>query len=128
MSIEFEYGQAEISAFTESARAGVFSFDEAAVKAVVSSYDTMIQDLTALRVKFDKAQNVSGFGGFPSAAELERGFATKATDGISMLAKFMDAAMQMQEGLLRAAGQVTEADELSKRRIAALGREVTGRS
>ncbi|MGY0501444.1 hypothetical protein ACWZHB_23395 [Nocardia sp. FBN12] len=128
MTIDINYGQAQISAFTQSARAGEFAFDEAAAMSAVSLYDRMIQDLYALRDDFDNAQNVSGFGGFPSAQQLQQGFATKATDGINVLVQLIDAAMQMQEGLLCAANKVTEADDLSRRRIAALEREVGGQA
>ncbi|MFD4433944.1 hypothetical protein [Nocardia sp. NPDC058497] len=128
MTIEFDYGKAQISAFTQSARAGEFSFDETAVMAAVSLYDKMIQDLYALRDDFDKAQNVSGFGGFPSAHELQQGFATKATEGLNVLTQLIDAAMQMQEGLLCAANKVPEADDLNRRRIATLAREIDGQA
>ncbi|MFD3506123.1 hypothetical protein [Nocardia sp. NPDC058666] len=120
MSIEIDYGQAQISAFTQSARAGEFSFDPAAAMAVVSLYDNMVRDLIAVRRHFDEARRVSGFGGFPSAIELQEGFITKATDGLGVITQLIDAAMQMQEGLLRAANKIQEADVLNGQRLAML--------
>ncbi|MFE1592701.1 hypothetical protein [Nocardia sp. NPDC058705] len=125
MTIEIDYGRAQIEAFTQSARAGEFSFEPTAAMAVVSLYDKMIQDLTAVRRSFDKAQNVSGFGGFPSSVELQHGFATKATDGHGVITQLIDAAMQMQEGLLRAANKLQEADTLNGQRLAMLQPETT---
>ncbi len=128
MTIEIDYGRAQISAFTQSARAGEFAFDEASATAAVSLYDTMIRDLGILRKEFDKATNVSGFGGFPSALDLQRGFADKATAGLDVITQLVDAAMQMQEGLLCAANKITEADTLGARRIAMLQPDTDGQA
>ncbi|MFD3702826.1 hypothetical protein ACFWUP_06725 [Nocardia sp. NPDC058658] len=128
MTIEIDYGREEISAFTQSARAGEFSFDPTAAMAVVSLYDTMIRDLIAVRTHFDQASRVSGFGGFPSAQELQKGFADKATGGLEVVGQLIDAAMQMQEGLLCAANKFPEADALSGQRIAMLQRETDGQA
>ncbi|MFD3594884.1 hypothetical protein ACFWU5_19340 [Nocardia sp. NPDC058640] len=128
MSIEIDYGREEISSFTQSARAGEFSFDETAVMAVVSLYDTMIQDLLGLRQDFYDAQKAGGFGGFPSGLELQQGFAQKAADGIDVLTQLVDAAMQMQEGLLCAANKISEADTLNQRRIALLESAIGGQA
>ncbi|WP_446225783.1 hypothetical protein ACTWPB_12360 [Nocardia sp. IBHARD005] len=126
MTIEFDPGQAQISAFTQSARAGEFAFDEAAVMAAVSLYDTMIQDLMKVRVKTREAETVTGFGGFQSASDLQGGFSGKAAEGYKVIGQLIDAAMQMQEGLLCAANKVTEADALNQRRITLLEREIDG--
>ncbi|MDO3645678.1 hypothetical protein [Nocardia mangyaensis] len=126
MADRIDYGQAEISAFNDAARAGQFSFDPTAVDEVVGLYDQMIQGLTKIRHRLGGAVDGSGFGAIPSANELQQGFSNKAIEGQAVLGDLIDGAMRLQEAYLRAAGKFEDADALNSRRILLLSNELDG--
>ncbi|MGV9611361.1 hypothetical protein [Nocardia xishanensis] len=115
-----DFGQAAISAFNEAARSGTIHFDEQAVRDAVRLYNQMITGLVKIRDKLIRAQDATGFGGFPSGQDLQRGFSNKASEGITVVNQLIDGAMRLQEAYLRAGRLISEADQLNADRITRL--------
>lgn len=111
------YGQTQIAAFNESARAGAIQFDPEAVREAVRLYDQMINQFTKIRDKLGSLKDLQGFGGFPSGRELRDGFTNKATEGVEVMNQLIDGAMRLQEAYLRAGSLIAEADLSNAKRI-----------
>ncbi|MGY5281441.1 hypothetical protein [Nocardia gipuzkoensis] len=107
----FDYGRTEIDAFNSAARAGSIHYEESAVREAVALYDKMLVGLYAIVDRLKEATNASGFGGFESGKELQRGFSTKAADGIVVVQRIIEGVMRLQEAYLRAGGMISEADQ-----------------
>lgn len=116
-SANIKLGQAEIAAFNEAARSGSIRFEEHTVREAVQLYDQMIDGLTKVRTKLTRAQDATGFGGFASGQDLQRGFSNKAAEGIGVINQLIDGAMRLQEAFLRAGQLISEADQLNAGRI-----------
>ncbi|CAM4377691.1 hypothetical protein NONI108955_23460 [Nocardia ninae] len=108
---DVDYGQAEIAAFNAAAEAGTIEFDPAAVTEAVGLYDRMIAGLYQIRDRMRDAVFQTGFGGFESGLELQRGFCNKAADGINAINQLIEGAMRLQEAYLRAGNLISEADQ-----------------
>lgn len=109
--VDVDYGQAEIAAFNTAAGAGAIRFDPAAVAQAVGLYEQMISGLFTIRDRLQGAAQASGFGGFESGQQLQRGFSNKAAEGINVINQLIEGAMKLQEAYLRAAGQISDADQ-----------------
>ena len=108
-----DYGQAEITAFNEAARAGTIRYEEDVVREAVRLYDQMLVGLHNIRTRLMRAQEATGFGGFQSAVELQTGFANKAASGVDVLEQLIGGVMRLQEAYLRAGNMISEADQVS---------------
>ncbi|MET7771422.1 hypothetical protein [Nocardia sp. NPDC005366] len=121
-----DYGQAEIAAFNEAARAGTIRYDEGVVREAVRLYDQMIVGLQTIRGRLKRAQEATGFGGFQSSVELQTGFANKAANGIIVLDQLIAGVMRLQEAYLRAGNMLSEADQMSADALRFLAGEEAG--
>ncbi|WP_431969582.1 hypothetical protein [Nocardia sp. bgisy134] len=108
---QLDYGEAEIAAFNEAARAGLIHYEEAAVREAVGLYDAAIQSLLKVQERIRAATQATGFGGFQSGKELNDGFSRKAEEGIEVINQLVQGAMRLQEAYLRAGNLITEADQ-----------------
>ncbi|MFE6926085.1 hypothetical protein ACFVAV_34085 [Nocardia sp. NPDC057663] len=118
MAEEINYGQADITAFTQRAGAGEFSFEPDAARAAVQEIGIYISGLRTSRLEIAAGEQASGFGTLPSGTELQQGFRNKARSAGDAIDQLIQGAMQIQEGFLRAAGLIEDADDLNARRIA----------
>ncbi|APE34014.1 hypothetical protein BOX37_08555 [Nocardia mangyaensis] len=126
MAEKVNYGEADITAFTQRASAGEFSFEPDAVRAAVKEIDSYIHELIVSRGKIASGESASGFGTLPSGMELQLGFQNKARSAGSAINQLIEGAMQIQEGFLRSAGLIEDADSVSARRIALMASTVEG--
>jgi hypothetical protein len=111
--VNIDYGRAEIDAFNSAAGTGTIHYEESVVREAVALYDQMITGLTAIADRLRDAINLTGFGGFESAQQLQQGFSTKAADGIVVVQQIIEGAMRLQEAYLRAGGMISEADQIN---------------
>jgi hypothetical protein len=116
-----DYGQTQIAAFNEAARAGAIQFDPEAVREAVRLYSQMITHLTVIRQKLDTVKDAKGFGGFPSGLELRDGFVKKAAEGVDVIDQLIEGAKQLQEAYMRADKAISEVDKANADRTALLG-------
>ncbi|MFI5502343.1 hypothetical protein ACIA5E_25045 [Nocardia asteroides] len=117
MAEEINYGQADITAFTQRASAGEFSFEPDAARTAVNQISDYVEGLRQSLTQMSRGEEVSGFGTLPSGIELQQGFRNKAHSARDAITQLIQGAMQIQEGFLRAAGLIEDADDLSARRI-----------
>ncbi len=125
---QIDYGQSETTAFANAVSAGTLHFDENSTRQAKQLYDNLIVGLTKVRENLNGLEAFEGFGGFVSAQELQHGFSSKATDGISVISQLIDGAQQLQEAYLRAGGLITEADQVNARRLKAKQQELPNQS
>ncbi|WP_278261337.1 hypothetical protein [Nocardia sp. AG03] len=118
MAEEINYGQAEIGGFVQRSGTGEFSFEPDEARAAVREIDAFIKGLSASRLSIRNGETVTGFGTLPSGIELQEGFRNKANSAGNAINQLIQGAMQVQEGFLRSAGLLEDADDLSARRIA----------
>ena len=104
------YGQAEIDRFQKQAAAGTLHFDPAAVDEVVRYFDAVISELRGAQ-RDAATLFVAGFGGFPSGSELQQGLTWKLAETTTTLKVFIEGAIRIQEGFLRAGGRISDADQ-----------------
>ncbi|MFD6390966.1 hypothetical protein [Nocardia sp. NPDC060259] len=127
--VQLDYGQAQTAALTAAARAaGTLNFDPNAVDELVALYDRMVTGLQDVRVQLQAATRASGFGDIPTAQELAKGFAGKATDGIAVVDQLIDGALRLQEAFLCAGGRLEDADTVNSTRIRIAGAAAPGGS
>ncbi len=117
MADEINYGQADISAFVQAATNGEFSFEPDQARAAVKEIDAYIAELNESRFKIADGEGVSGFGTLQTGIELQQGFRTKAALGKAALSQLIQGAMQVQEGFLRSANLLEDADAVNASRI-----------
>lgn len=125
----FDYGQAAIAAFSEAA-AGIqgaeLKFDEDSAREVVRVLDVLINSLTTASEHLRSAANGQGFGGFASGQEMRDGFADKAVAGKQLVEQLIIGVMNLQEGFLRAAQLLPEADQLNAAALQRVAATVAG--
>ncbi|MEV0435638.1 hypothetical protein [Nocardia sp. NPDC050413] len=111
------YGQAEIGAFLNQVSNGEVRFDKNEALGVVAELQTLIEGVGASREEMANGESIDGFGTLPSGVELVAGFRNKATLGRDAFRQYIEAIMQVQEGVLRAANAISEADAINARRL-----------
>lgn len=114
---QIDFGQSDLKSFKDGVSAGTIHFDENAVREAAQLYDHLVLEIRGMRDKVDTVAHTQGFGGFASALELQQGFSNKLTDGVALLNKFIDGALQLKEAYLRAGGLLTEADQCNADRM-----------
>ncbi|WP_067839776.1 hypothetical protein [Nocardia lijiangensis] len=125
-STQIDYGQAQINAFNEAARAGVIHYDESVVREAVRLYDSAIQTFMSVRDRMQDGMTVAGFGGFQSGLELQNGFLNKAQEGIGVINQLIEGAMRLQEAYLRAGNLIEEADQINARALTVAANAIPG--
>lgn len=73
----------------------------------------------------ERLSEVSGFGGFDSARDLQAGFAEKGAATTEALMGLKEAALRMAAAYLHAGGAFEEADAMNRRAIGAAGEAQT---
>lgn len=111
------YGQTEIGAFLNQATSGEVQFDKDEALGVVAELQTLIEGVRLSRNEMQRGETIDGFGTLPSGLELVAGFRNKAMLGRDALRQYVEAIMQVQEGVLRAANAIPEADAINAGRL-----------
>ncbi|MFI1459415.1 hypothetical protein [Nocardia carnea] len=106
-----DYGQAQITAFSNAAAAGEIQYDPDVARQAAAEYQKMVNGLLEIRNRLRTATEPRGFGGFQSALDLQRGFGRKAADGLMVLDQLVQGAMQLQEAYFRSGNLIAEADQ-----------------
>lgn len=125
----FDYGQAAIAAFNQAAAGaqGVeLKFNEDSTREVVRVLSLLIGSLTTASSHLEAAADAQGFGGFTSGQEMRAGFADKAVAGKQLVEQLIIGVMNLQEGFLRAAQLLPEADQLNAAALQRVAAMVTG--
>ncbi|RMI32840.1 hypothetical protein [Nocardia stercoris] len=104
--------RADIARFLQAARSGSVSIDPDAARRCADLYTRQAEELRDLQQRLEAVSRPQphGLGGFFSATQLATGFARKARDAAALLDSFISASHLMQEGYLRCAGLLEEAD------------------
>lgn len=105
-----ETSRADIARFKEQVRSGEVQFDPAAARRCAEMYDHQADRLLYLQQRLEAAGELTGFGGFVSAQQLQAGFGHKARDAAALLSQYIEAAYRMKEAFLLSAGLFEEAD------------------
>lgn len=127
MDNQIDYGQSLIAAFNGAAGNEQFHFESAAVDKIVAKYQEFIDGAQTIKKHLVEAEHASGFGGIPSAQQLQTGFRGKASAAIVVMDQMVDGALRLQEAYLRAARRFADADSINTKRIAALTTGLEGR-
>ncbi|MET8800661.1 hypothetical protein ABZV91_30265 [Nocardia sp. NPDC004568] len=106
-----DYGQAQITAFSNAAAAGEIRYEPDVARQAAAEYQKMIIGLQEIRTRLQTVADPQGFGGFQSSMELQQGFAQKTVDGLAVLNQLIEGAMTLQEAYLRSGNLITEADQ-----------------
>lgn len=106
-----DYGQAQITAFSNAAAAGEVRYDPDVARQAAAQYQQMIIGLQEIRNRLQTVADPQGFGGFQSSIELQQGFARKTADGLSVINQLIEGAMKLQEAYFRSGNLITEADQ-----------------
>lgn len=114
---QINYGQAEIHAFANQVATGEVRFERDAALGVVAELQKLLEGVHDSRNEMKKGEDVYGFGTLPSGNELQDGFRNKATLSRDAFRQYMEAIMQVQETVLRAADAIPEADSINSRRL-----------
>ena len=109
--VNIDYGQAQIASFGNAAAAGEIKYDPDIARQAAAEYQKVIIGLREIRDRLNTATNWTGFGGFPSAGELQRGFNQKAVDGVAVLDELIVGALRLQEAYFRSGNLLVEADQ-----------------
>lgn len=107
--MSIEDSRTDIARFRRAA-AGSMSFDPDAARRCAAVYEQQAERLLQMRGRLEAAGEVTGFGGFVSAQQLQAGFAHKARDAAELLDHYIEAAYRMKEAFLLSAGLYDEAD------------------
>ncbi|QIS10220.1 hypothetical protein [Nocardia arthritidis] len=105
-----ETSRADIARFKAQVQSGGVQFDPAAARRCAQMYDNQAEQLHYLRQRLESVSDLTGFGGFVSAQQLQAGFGHKARDAAALLDRYIEAAYRMKEAFLLSAGLYEEAD------------------
>lgn len=124
----FDYGQSAIAAFNQAAGAqgAELRFDEDSAREIVRVLDLLVNSLTTATKHLQSATNMQGFGGFTSGQEMRDGFVDKAKAGQQMLGQLVVGVLNLQEGFLRAAQLLPEADQVNAAALQRIAATVNG--
>jgi hypothetical protein len=116
--LENVFGQVNVTAFNEAARAGTLRYERGAAEQAARMYEELAEGLIPVRNGLEQVAYKDGFGGFESGRALQKGFASKALDGVAVINQAIDTALCMKEAYLRAGGLTEAADEANRAIIA----------
>ncbi|WP_225727022.1 MULTISPECIES: hypothetical protein [unclassified Nocardia] len=105
-----ETSRADIARFKAQVQSGGVQFDPAAARRCAQMYENQAEQLHYLRQRLESVSDLTGFGGFVSAQQLQAGFGHKARDAAALLDRYIEAAYRMKEAFLLSAGLYEEAD------------------
>jgi hypothetical protein len=117
-----DFGQAEIGAFTtaaEEARGGSVVYDPQVAHEAKAEYDRLIHELEQAKRQAERLTELSGFGGFESAKQLQRGFERKAKEATIHIDKMIRACYEMQAAFLTTSSRYGDTDDQNAQAIRA---------
>lgn len=109
-----DVGQAQVTAFVNAATSGELKYEPGTAEKVVKIYDNVIHGLLHQRERASRLAKLSGFGGFPSAQELQTGFERKAMETVAYIDSLIESYYRMQYAFLLAGKAYPEADQRNR--------------
>ncbi|MFD3707507.1 hypothetical protein ACFWUP_30595 [Nocardia sp. NPDC058658] len=119
--LENVFGQVDVAAFNEGARAGTIRYERGAAEQAARMYDEMVAKLAPIKKGLEQVASQDGFGGFDSGRALQKGFSSKAIGGADVIEQAIATALGLKAAYLRAGGLIEEADEANRVMIARAG-------
>ncbi|MFI5719815.1 hypothetical protein [Nocardia sp. NPDC051750] len=118
-------GQGTATALYQQAVAGTFRMERGAAERCAAVYTRLVDTcLDQQLMDAKRLHEVSGFGGFVSAQELQAGFAAKGASVTDALLGIKEAALRMAAAYLQAGGAFEEADVMNSRALTVAGEAV----
>ncbi|MBL1079029.1 hypothetical protein JK358_31960 [Nocardia sp. 2] len=110
-------GEVAADGLFQQALGGTFRMDVAGARKCAANFLRFADALDPQIERAREAGSPSGFGGFDSAHQLERGFGDKATQLTTAVTGLRDSALRMAAAYLLAAGVITETDDHHSRAL-----------
>ncbi|MEU1524512.1 hypothetical protein ABZ413_20135 [Nocardia rhamnosiphila] len=113
-----DVGQGTANALYQQAVAGTFRMERGAAERCAAVYTRLVDTCVDQQASaIQRIYRLEGFGGFDSAAQLQKGFENKHVLTIQALSDLKEAAYRMAAAFLQAGGAFEEADEMNRRAI-----------
>jgi hypothetical protein len=117
-----DVGMSTANGLYQQASSGTFRLEADAARRCADVYTRFVETTVDPQLQVARDMHIaSGFGGFDSAQDLQKGFAGKATEMVTALQSVKEAALQMAAAYLRAGQLLEEADTMHARAIASVG-------
>lgn len=120
-----DVGQGTANGLYQQAVAGTFRMERGAAERCAAVYTRLVDTcLDPQLVDSERLRELSGFGGFDSAKELQAGFVDKGISVTDALLGLKEAALRMAAAYLHAGGAFEEADALNSQALSVAGEAV----
>ncbi len=120
-----DVGQGTANALYQQAVSGTFRMERGVAERCAAVYTRLVDTCVDQQITNSKRlQEVSGFGGFNSAQELQGKFADKGGSTTDALKGIKEAALRMAAAYLHAGGAFEEADAMNSRALTVAGEAV----
>ncbi|WP_280461177.1 hypothetical protein [Nocardia carnea] len=120
-----DVGQGTANGLYHQAVSGTFRMERGAAERCAAVYTRLIETcLDAQLAESERLHQLSGFGGFVSAQELQAGFAAKGMAVTEALLGMKEAALRMAAAYLHAGGAFEEADAMNSQALSVAGEVV----
>lgn len=110
-----DVGQGTATALWQQAVAGTFRMEPEAAEACAGVFQRFAETIEAQVLASSDTHAASGFGGFTSAKQLQKGFLDKGAKLTEALMGLQSAALRMAAAYLRAGQKFEEADNMNSR-------------
>ncbi|OQS15707.1 hypothetical protein B0T36_06875 [Nocardia donostiensis] len=115
-----DVGQGNANALWQQAVSGTFRMERGVAEECAKVYTRLVDTVLDEQInKSERLSEISGFGGFVSAQELQAGFAAKGAATTEALTGLKESALRMAAAFLQAGGAFEEADAMNRRAIEA---------
>ncbi|WP_280437844.1 hypothetical protein [Nocardia carnea] len=120
-----DVGQGTANGLYQQAVSGTFRMERGAAERCAAVYTRLVDTcLDQQLADSESLHQLSGFGGFVSAQQLQTGFATKGASVTDALLSMKEAALRMAAAYLYAGGAFEEADAMNSRALSVIGEVV----
>ncbi|MGI5216323.1 hypothetical protein [Nocardia sp. CA-290969] len=117
-----DVGQETANGLYQQAVAGTFRMERGAAERCAAVYTRLVDTCLDKQITNSKRlQELSGFGGFDSAQELQGKFVEKGASATEALLGIKEAALRMAAAYLHAGGAFEEADAMNSRALTVAG-------
>ena len=120
-----DVGQGTANGLYQQAVSGTFRMERGAAERCAAVYTRLVDTcLDKQLADSERLHQLSGFGGFDSAKELQEGFVAKGMSVTEALMGLKEAALRMAAAYLHAGGAFEEADAMNSRALSVVGKAV----
>lgn len=111
-----DVGQQNANELWQQAVSGTFRMERGAAEECAKAYTRLVDTVLVEQIiEADRLRELTGFGGFSSAKELQAGFEAKGVATSEALVGLQEAALRMAAAFLQAGGAFDEADAMNTR-------------